>query len=148
LRPSKKGMNINAHFDASCGVHEDGKSHSGVFIALGEGPIFVRFVTKLSTEAELVSLSDGCSQIIWSREFLIHQSDVYQLQLCMKITKGKSNRTRHINVCYSFTKDRMDNGEIEVKYMPTNDMIADILTKPLQGKKFIELRDKLLNWHY
>jgi hypothetical protein len=163
LRPNKKGMNINAYFDASYGVHEDGKSHSGLFIALGEGPIFVRstkqrIVTKSSTEAELVSLSDGCSQIIWSREFLIHQNydlstaTVYEdnKSTMALIQKGKStsNRTRHINVRYFFIKDRIDNGEIEVKYMPTNDMIADILTKPLQRKKFIELRDKLLNWHY
>jgi hypothetical protein len=26
-------------------------------------------------------------------------------------------------------------------------MIADILTKPLQGEQFIKLRAELLNWH-
>ena len=117
-----------------------------------------KIVTKSSTEAELVSLSDGCSQIIWSREFLIHQgynlstATVYEdnKSTMVLILKGKSssNRTRHINVRYFFIKDRIDAGEIEVKYMPTDEMIADILTKPLQGKKFIELRTKLLNWHY
>jgi hypothetical protein len=39
LRPDKKKVGINAYFDASYGVHEDGKSHSGLYIALGEGPI-------------------------------------------------------------------------------------------------------------
>jgi hypothetical protein len=163
LKPNGKNMDINAYFDASYGVHEDGKSHSGLYIALGEGPIFVRstkqrIVTKSSTEAELVSLSDGCSQIIWSREFLIQQdydlasAIVYEdnKSTMALIQKGRltSNRTRHINVRYYFVKDRVDNGEIEGKYMPTEQMIADILTKPLQGKKFVELRDKLLNWHY
>jgi hypothetical protein len=31
-----------------------------------------------------------------------------------------------------------------VKYMNTKDMIADILTKPLQGEPFRVLRDELL----
>ena len=39
------------------------------------------------------------------------------------------------------------NKEISVNDMPTEDMIADILTKPLQGTLFKKLRDKLLNWN-
>jgi hypothetical protein len=31
--------------------------------------------------------------------------------------------------------------------MPTGDMLADILTKPLQGALFKRLRDRLLNWY-
>jgi hypothetical protein len=30
-----------------------------------------------------------------------------------------------------------------VKYVKTNDMIADVLTKPLQGEQFVKLRDSL-----
>ena len=44
-------------------------------------------------------------------------------------------------------KDRIDSGEINVEYMPTDEMIADMLTKPLQGEKFRMLRAKLMNWH-
>jgi hypothetical protein len=43
-------------------------------------------------------------------------------------------------------KDRIDAKDIEVIFMPTNDMIGDVLTKPLQGDKFLALRKKLLNW--
>ena len=42
-------------------------------------------------------------------------------------------------------KERVDMGELSIVYLPTDDMIADILTKPLQGKKFIMLRGLLLN---
>jgi len=38
----------------------------------------------------------------------------------------------------------MDRGEIAVSFIGTNDMVADILTKPLQGAKFKELRAKLM----
>ena len=55
-------------------------------------------------------------------------------------------RTKHVNIRYFWIKDRIDSGEIKVIYQPTNDMVADILTKPLQGQQFIDLRNKLLNW--
>lgn len=63
-------------------------------------------------------------------------------------TKGKStsDRTRHVNIRYFWIKDRIASGEAIIEHLPTNDMVSDILTKPLQGKKFLELREKLLNW--
>lgn len=55
-------------------------------------------------------------------------------------------RTRHINIRYFFVKDRIAKGEIEGKYCPTKLMVADCLTKPVQGQSFIELRDLLLGY--
>jgi hypothetical protein len=59
------------------GVHsESGKSHTGCAIVLGDaGPLFAksgkqRIVTKSSTEAELVGLSDTASQAIHLRNFV------------------------------------------------------------------------------
>jgi hypothetical protein len=37
-------------------------------------------------------------------------------------------------------------GEVEVKHLGTSDMIADFLSKPLQGELFRKLRRLLLNW--
>jgi hypothetical protein len=53
----------------------------------------------------------------------------------------------YINIRFFFIKDKIDNGELVVEHMPTEDMIADILTKPLQGELFRKLRAKLLNWY-
>jgi ABC-type nitrate/sulfonate/bicarbonate transport system substrate-binding protein len=58
-----------------------------------------------------------------------------------------SDRTRHVAIRYYWVKDRMEAKEIEVVYCPTEDMIADILTKPLVGTQFINLRNALLNWY-
>ena len=55
-------------------------------------------------------------------------------------------RTRHINIRYFFVKDRIARGEIEIQYCPTKLMIADCLTKPVQGQLFLELRDLLLGY--
>ena len=53
-------------------------------------------------------------------------------------------RTRHINVRYFFTKDQVESGELVIEYLPTEEMLADLLTKPLQGALFRRLRNQLL----
>ena len=62
------------------------------------------------------------------------------------INKGysTSDKSRHINIRYFFIKNRVDAGEVKVVYCPKEEMLADLLTKPLQGKLFAELRDRLL----
>ena len=60
--------------------------------------------------------------------------------------RSTSDRTRHIHIRYFFVKDRVDAGEICVEYKPTKLMLADLLTKPLQGDLFRAMRKELLNW--
>ena len=155
-------VSILAYVDASYGVHPDMKSHTGCVIGIGRGPVYSKSTgqklnTKSSTKAELVALSDSTSQIIWTRNFLEEQgfkmgpATVYQdnMSTIALVKNGKSNsdRTRHIAIRFFFISDRITSKEINVEYMPTGEMLADILTKPLQGALFVKLRDKLLNWY-
>ncbi len=39
----------------------------------------------------------------------------------------------------------MDSNELKIEYLPTEEMVADVLTKPLQGDLFRRMRNKLLN---
>lgn len=59
--------------------------------------------------------------------------------------RSTSERTRHIHVRYFFIRDRVESKEIKLEYLPTEEMIADILTKPLQGELFRRLREKMMN---
>ncbi|MCG3769880.1 MAG: hypothetical protein JW384_01011 [Nitrosomonadaceae bacterium] len=162
LEPGAGALSVHAFIDASYGVHSDFKSHSGFFISIGRfgGPSFAKsskqkLVTKSSTEADLVALSDSVSQVIWTGDFLIAQgyelgpSHVYQdnKSTITLADKGRSTseRTRHINIRYFFIKDRSESGEIAIEYLPTLEMISDVLTKPLQGALFVKLRRALLN---
>ena len=61
-------------------------------------------------------------------------------------SRSTSDRTRHIHIRYFFVKDRADSGEVRIKYMPTKLMLADILTKPVQGDLFRTMRKELLNY--
>jgi hypothetical protein len=164
LSPEPDGQTmLRAFIDASYGVHRDGKSHSGMLLSLGCGPILVKsskqkIVTKSSTEAELVALSDNASIVIWSRDFLIAQGEktsssfIYQDNMStMALTEkasSTSERTRHINIRYFWIKEKVDSGILKIEYLPTEKMLADVLTKPLQGARFNKLRDALLNWKY
>lgn len=42
-----------------------------------------------------------------------------------------SDRSKHIDISYHFIRDLAEKKRISVKYIPTHDMIADGMTKPL-----------------
>ena len=151
---------VKCYVDASYGVHQDMKSHTGSAITLGKGVVYAKsstqkLTTKSSTEAELVGLSDSANQVLWARHFMrdqgyedrsaiIFQDNKSTIQL---INNGRSNseRTRHIDIRYFFLHDRIKDQQITITYKPTNEMLADMLTKPLQGEQFRAFRNLLLN---
>ena len=153
LKPGVKGITLEHYVDASYGVHIDGKSHTGSVITLGDiGAVFCGskkqgIVTKSSTECELVALSDSIGQLIHARRFLEgqgheqkHPSTVYQDNLStialVKAGRPGNERSRHINIRYFWVTERVEEKEIQVVHMPTAMMIANLLTKPLQGSQF------------
>jgi hypothetical protein len=58
-----------------------------------------------------------------------------------------SKRTKHINIRHHFIRDHLKKGNISLKWVPTEDMTANILTKPLDRKRFMALRDHLGVYH-
>ena len=163
LRPGPMGASVRNFVDAAYGVHPDGKSHTGTCVMIGEaGPVHVRsnkqsIVTKSSTEAELVGTSDSCNEAFYIRNFIIAQGTstgpvtLYQdnLSTMALLENGKSSniRTRHIQIRYFWTRERVDEGELEVVHLRTEEMgPANILTKPVQGAQFVLERQQLTNW--
>jgi hypothetical protein len=153
-------MIVTAYIDASYAVHNDCKGQTGVAISVGKGTVYAKsskqkLVAKSSTEAELIGVSDGLSQALWTRNFLqaqgikvkpVNLKQDNKSTICM-VEKGKSTspRTRHVAIRYFFVKDRMEKGEVEIAYLPTELMVADFFTKPLQGELFRRLRAEVLN---
>jgi hypothetical protein len=73
----------------------------------------------------------------------LYQDNISTMRLA-KNGRSNSDRTKHIKIRYFFVKQYLDSGEFEMVHCPTDIMIADILTKPLQGDAFVRLRDYLL----
>jgi hypothetical protein len=111
--------------------------------------------TKSSTEAELVGASDYLSYPIWAKKFLEAQGyplkeNVFYQDNMSTIRFEKNGRrscgpnSRHIDIRYFFIKDRLESDGFEVKHCPTEQMLADFFTKPLQGSLFRKFREVIM----
>ena len=69
-------------------------------------------------------------------------------QSAIRMEKNGQNsctgNSRHIDIRYFFVHDRVKSGEIKVVYCPTESMVADFFTKPLQGNIFRVFRDAVM----
>ena len=162
LQPDKNGkMRLQCYCDASFNVHEGAKSHAGIYITLGGGGVVfksykIKIVPKSTAEAELNVLSDATSLLAHDREFAIESQlidgkdeviiyeDNEAATHLVKNGKSNSDRTKHIALRHFFVKQFLDDGTFHIVHCPTEDMIADILTKPLQGPQFFKLRALVL----
>ena len=54
-----------------------------------------------------------------------------------------SKRTKHIDIRHHFIRDHLEKGDISLEWVLIEDIIADILTKPLDQKRFMALCDHL-----
>jgi hypothetical protein len=53
------------------------------------------------------------------------------------------DKNKHIDTRFHYLRDCITNKEVEVKYMKTQDQVANIFTKPLKYDVFIKMRDIL-----
>jgi hypothetical protein len=51
--------------------------------------------------------------------------------------------SKHIEIKYYFICDKVQEGEVKLQYIITDEQVADILKNPLSGIKFAYLRDKM-----
>jgi hypothetical protein len=147
--------------DASYAVHPEMKGHTGGTLSLGKGSIYStsskqKLVSRSSTESEVIGVHDVLPQILWTNHFLqaqgfnvtktvLYQDNTSSILLERNGRSSSSKRTRHMNIRFFFIKDRVEQKEIEVEHCPTENMVADYFTKPLQGQLFYKMRDKIMN---
>ena len=52
---------------------------------------------------------------------------------------------RHLSIRAFWIADHFEKGEAKINYEPTEEMVADFFTKPLQGSAFHKFRRVILN---
>ena len=160
LRANGSGV-VQWWVDASFAVHKDMKGHSGGTLSLGQGCLYStstkqKLVTRSSTESEVVGVHDVLPQVLWTGHFLkaqgfevkdtkLYQDNMSSILLEKNGRSSSTRRTRHMEIRYFFIKDKVSSKEVTIEYCPTDDMVADFFTKPLQGIKFKKFRALLMN---
>ena len=72
---------------------------------------------------------------------LFYQDNMSAIHIEMNGSASSSEKLRHIDIKFFFIKDIKKREDIEVKNCPTECMISDFFTNPLQGKLFKYLKD-------
>ena len=91
----------------------------------------------------------------WMREFIeelkirdhtpptiIYQDNKSAIALSVGGTNHK--RSKHFGIEYNKLRENIEMKEIEIRYRPTDDLAADMLTKILPPNKFGRFRDEVM----
>jgi hypothetical protein len=153
---------ITAFVDASYAEElETRKSTTGKIVFWGTNVISFKsktqpIVTTSSFQAELVAIASVVSDILWLRHVLDElgftqttPSIIYtdSQSVIRWVTSGKSacrQRSKHIDVRAHQIRELVDTGVIELRYVSSEDNIADAFTKSLGPNKFTYHFDKVL----
>jgi hypothetical protein len=152
---------IQWYVDASHQIHDNCRGHTGAMMTLGRGAAMSssnkqKNNTRSSSETELYGLDSKLPDIIWARYFIeaqgyavesniVYQDNMSTLSLSKNGRTSSTGRTKHIHAKFFLVKDYYLQRLIDLRYKPTEEMWADILTKPLQGQAFRLMRSHLMN---
>ena len=100
-----------------------------------------------SAESEYISMCNGARETVWLRRLVAGMQVVPHAesptlvqidnQAAMDLARNTAvnRRNKHIDVRYHFIRQTVQDRIIEIEYCPTEDMVADMLTKPLSRVK-------------
>ncbi len=137
------------------GCRDSRKSTSGYLFMIAGGPVCWRskkqtIVATSSCEAEYIASCSAAKEAVWLSRLVADLSG-FDKPNSIKvfadnqgaIDSGKNQaitqRNKHIDIQYHYVRDVVALGKVEFVHCPTEDMLADPLTKPLDRVKFEKL---------
>ncbi|KAK4704691.1 hypothetical protein P7C70_g1518, partial [Phenoliferia sp. Uapishka_3] len=142
---------FDAFSDADhAGDHDSRKSTSGFVVRMAGAAIswlarLQKSVSISTTEAEYMGLSACAMEVVWLRALfselgfrqpgptLIRGDNMGSISLAKHPTAHQ--RTKHIAIHYHFTRDKVATKEVVLRWIPTAEMVADVMTKGLDAGK-------------
>lgn len=100
-----------------------------------------------STEAEYMALVATIQEAMWLggayKEIFGNRPNIKVLadnKGAIQVVKNcsYSSRTKHIDIRMKFIKEKLDDVDLKIEYLPTDEMPADILTKPAPASKILK----------
>lgn len=145
--------------DSDWGENKDNRrSTTGFVFLMADGPVtwalwMQKTVARSSTEAEYMALSEACSEITWltslQREIDYGQTSPVPLVsdnqggIFLAVNPAHDRRLKHVDIRYHFIREYVTSNLVNIVYISTDNMIANILTKPLERVKFEHFCKKL-----
>ena len=142
-------LKLVGYADADWGGNLDNRrSTTGYVFTLCGGPVSWASTTQstvaLSTaEAEYMALSQAAQELRWLRSLLSELGYAQQApttlytdnQAARSMVSGSTTtkRTKHIDIRHHFVRDAVAAGDMDVQWLPSKEMPADFLTKPLSS---------------
>ena len=137
------------------GDSNDYKSTSGYIFQIGGTAVSWKSkkqscVALSTAEAEYMALASTAQEAIWLRELNsvlknepaqpVTVFEDNQAAICMSKNPQYHGKSKHINIKFHFIREQVANKMIQLEYCPTEDMLADLLTKGITHEKFERLR--------
>lgn len=152
-------LQVECFVDADwAGEVDNRKSNTGYIFKFGGGLVGwgsrkQTCVSLSSTEAEYIALAECLQELQWVRRLVDDLGEQLALpivvnednQSCIALVAADriSRKSKHIDTKYCFVKDLASAGIISIRYCPTEQMEADLLTKPLGAVKLQQLREAI-----
>ena len=109
-------------------------------------------ISTSTAEAEYIAAGSCYAQILWMKNQLQDYGLSYskipiycdnQSAIAMTGNPVQHSLTKHISIRYHFIREHVMEGTIELHFVPTDQQLADIFTKPLAEAVFIKLVNEL-----
>ncbi|KAK6145154.1 hypothetical protein DH2020_021974 [Rehmannia glutinosa] len=157
--PKNENFSLKGYSDSDyAGNIDDRKSTSGSCQFLGD--CLVSWFSKKQNQCfsfngrrpEYISAAFCCTQLLWMKQTLadykcsfenvpIFSDNISAINIAQNPVHH--NRTKHIEIRHHFLRDCVSKRKIEISFIPSQDQLADIFTKPLSSETFSSIRARL-----
>ena len=155
-RESASALGLIAYSDANWGSDSrTRRSTSGVLVKMAGAPVIYKSkrqstVALSSAEAEYIALALAVQEVVWLRHLLHelheHQDNATTIlvdnksAISIATNAGYTARAKHIDLRVHFVRDLVEEGAIQLQYVPTTEQQADFLTKAIPAPQLVKLR--------
>jgi hypothetical protein len=108
-----------------------------------------------SSEAEYVALSETVAEVLFVKQLLEFFDVAIEKPMTINVDNvgaiymtnisSTSNRTKHVDIRYHFVREYIEDGEIKVVFVKSENNIADVFTKNVGSEVYVRHSSKFMS---